>query len=157
MEEQSRQRTSQAPSRGRGAGRGGGAPTQSPSRRPLRTRAGAGDGQPRDLTGPDPDPATFDPDTVAADDTAARPSEDTNQSKSPAEKVEADGAADGAGQEEKDAANGDAGAAKEEPENAAAAQPSTDVAAKLRRLDKLETKYHGTYVQYIMPHHKALT
>lgn len=136
-EEQARQRLSQSsPSRSTSDARRPAARDESPANRPERTGArGRKEGDPPRKTA---DPAEFEPDFVVGDDdmpsrsSTPRPLEMKTQlssTESPADpKLDA---ADSSTQE------------KMASRDSTAIELPTDVRVKLRKLDKLESKYHG--------------
>ena len=136
-EEQARQRASLSPSRSQSGSRRPAPRDDSPSKRSARptTRANK-DGE----TVKGPDPADFEPEFVIGDtDTPSRsgtprPTHEKEQTGS--SEASTDGVGEGSDEQSKGKANNDEGAPIELP---------TDVRVKLRKLDKLESKYHGSW------------
>lgn len=108
----------------------------------MKARSGTADA-PRDLSQPDPDPATFEADNeLIASDTPRR-SEDSSVGGSTI-KVVVDKTENEAHEHGALAEPIDDGTSPTK-EAAFQSEPSVEVQAKLRKLDKLETKYHGVW------------
>ena len=141
FEEQARQRPTQpSPSRQNGASRRATNQTNFPSRRGQRQNTE--NTKPSDLSGPDPDPSTFDPeaDNGPADSSnkSDTPVIETDSGKTygqpdePSEKQESE-------KEEKP----DGTVEEAEPASAEPSELPDDVKAKIRRLNKFEEKYQS--------------
>ena len=139
-EEQARQRSSQAsPSRPSPANRRPATRDESPSKRPERTGArGRKDGDPSRKS---PDPAEFEPEFVIGDDDMPSRS-GTPRPVEPKRRISSSGSGPDSNQ---DATNGPAQENSANKDSAAVELP-TDVRVKLRKLDKLESKYHGGFI-----------
>lgn len=139
-EEQARQRAAQgSPSRSSSAGRRGGSRAVSPSKRQGRAREKRDGGQP----GKSPDPSEFEPEFVIGDDDTA--SGAATPLREPEKTEEAVSGEDG---NEKPLA-AEEGETKPTPLEDSPMQTSTElpteVRVKLRKLDKLESRYQGRY------------
>ncbi|KAL8790560.1 MAG: hypothetical protein Q9195_006304 [Heterodermia aff. obscurata] len=150
-EEQARQRSSQAsPSRPTPGTRRPATRDESPSKRPERTGArGRKDGDPPRKA---PDPAEFEPEfVVGEDDMPSR-----SGTPRPAEPKRQTSSSESAPDSNPDAVNG---VAQEKPatKDSVVVEVPTDVRVKLRKLDKLESKYHELLRSYRVAHARVQT
>ena len=143
-EEQARQRSAQSPSRSNSGAKKPQPRAISSNRRPsqARSRERQNGGSPQKS----PDPSEFDPELVVEDDegpsrsATPRPPE-VNRQDTPTDVPLKDGEQPIEGQDAHEKSKGD------EPPSTLATLPP-DVKAKLRKLDKLELRYHGQWVRY---------
>ncbi|KAL1867376.1 Golgin imh1 [Paecilomyces lecythidis] len=145
-EEQARQRQAQESISRSNSARRQTSRDLSTSRRPGRTRAGT-------LSGKGPDPAEFESEfAVGEDDGSSRSATPRSEPSAPPE-----GGASGDGEKKASPESAGKEAASDTGSNTAAAELPTDVRVRLRRLDKLESRYQDLLRAYRVAHARVLS
>ncbi|KAJ9292655.1 hypothetical protein DTO271G3_8548 [Paecilomyces variotii] len=145
-EEQARQRQAQESISRSNSARRQASRDLSTGRRPARTRAGT-------LSGKGPDPAEFESEfAVGEDDGSSRSGTPRSEPSVPPE-----GGASGDGEKKASAESAGKEAAPDTGSSTAAAELPTDVRVRLRRLDKLESRYQDLLKAYRVAHARVLS
>ena len=141
-EEQARQRLSQSsPSRSVSGARRPAGRDESPSKRPPRTGPrGRKDGEP---SGQSPDPSDFEPEFVVGDDDGPSRSSTPRPTESKPADAEKTSPTELPMNARRDGPEESVPSEKVEMKDSTGVELPTDVRVKLRKLDKLESKYHG--------------
>lgn len=144
VEEQSKTIQQQSPAgRNRSQSQRAARPGASPARRPLQRPTDTQQEKP-DLSGPDPDPATFESDKIGGGDDNDRRDGSGNPSKPSADSTLPKVSVQDVEGKDKSSSNEAAGAAVQEVKEAdSEPELPQEVTAKLRKLSKLESKYAG--------------